>query len=854
MAIQVDGPDGSSFEFPDGTLQDTITGALQKHYGPPKTAVDTNDPRYQQILGNESSKALVRGVPIAGGYVNQAAAGLRALTGEGDYAKNLAQEEAAQAAWEKEHPVLDPALQAAGGTLALGGAGGASATAARALGMTGRLLPAARNAAISGATIGSLDAAARGGDPSEAAAIGAGTGALGVVGGKLVGKGIGAVRDMVHPPAPTPRTIDVNGQPVPVRESVITGNPDTSREEQALLRSGQPAAMQGEQATADALQGAHSGFAEGLAPGTPHPQNPLEAGSAVADDLVSQEAARAQAQVQRETHAAAELAGIRTGIDPNPLAPPAPDTPYGAGQQVSEAIQRGANEARTARTAAYQAQERMPVEFNPANMLAAGDTIRANLNNPRAPGGRVMVSDNVTPLAQQALQVIDNDVSGLRFPNDAARGSRPITAADIEQTRKALVQLRGAANRAARQNGNWEDARAVGRVMDEFDNFVTQTARTKGGVLSGDAQAYLAGMERARALHANYRQTYSAQGPGDKVGRFIENVIGKYPGQELTPDAIAAKLFGPSSEPGGSDTVAIAQRLRGMFGDASPEWAAIRKAAIAHLTEDVGAPLAHGEQADRVLRFLQGTKGRLLAETLFSPAERASLARYANQVRQAVDQVPQAGTVEHKIARLSGRLTGEAATGEQVLSELNGKNGAQLVAGLRGRLTPESFTMLKRGMFQKISQAPEGMIPWGDQKIGQSIAKFLTTDLARELYTPSERLLLEGIAKAHLQVVPIPGTTNPSGTAHMGERLAKGLKSQFLTLLGFTHGGMGGAAIGAALAKGLEWRAASKAANRASDLFLGPRPASGPPPASPQRTAALLAASTASLRDQGAHR
>lgn len=856
MTIIVDGPDGSNFEFPDGTDQQVITGALQKHYGPPKVAASPDDPRFSE--GANAASSVLRGVPVLGAGVNRASAALSAvahpLTGVGTdaptfgerYAKNLEQENQAQADIEKNSPVSNAIAEGIGGTLALGAAGGASSAAARALGMTGKLLPAARNAAMSGAAIGGLDAAARGGDPMTGATVGGLTGAAGVGAGKLVGRGVQAVRDAVSPAPPVPRTIDVNGAPVPVRESVITGNPDTSREEQALLRSGQPAAMQGEEATAAGLQGAHSDFSEGLAPGVPHPESPLAAGGAAADDLVSQEAQRAAAEVQRQTAADQARVGLRTDLAP---AQPGPETPYGAGQQVSEAIRGGADQARAARTTAYQAQERLPGEFNPAHMLRAGDTIREGLNNPRAPGGRVMISDNVTPMAQQALAVVDHDMAGLRFPNDAARGARPITPADVEQTRKALVQLRAGANRSARMNGNWEDARAVGRVMDEFDNFVQNTARRPGG-FSGDAEAYLAGQERARALHANYRQTYSAQGPGDKVGRFIENVIGKYPGQELTPDAIATKLFGSAREPGGADTVPILQRLRTMFGE-SPEWGAIRKAALAHLTEDLGAPLPHGDQADRVLRFLQGSKGRLTAETLFNPSERANLATYAQRVRSAADPIPQTGTVEHKIAQLSGRFNGQPATGEQILSELTGKQGAQLAAELRTRLSPESFAMLKRGMFQKISAAPEGMIPWQDQKIGQSIAKFLTTDLARELYTPAERILLDGIAKAHLRVVPVQGTTNPSGTAHMGAKLATGLKNQFLTLIGFSHGGLPGAAVGAALAKGMEWRSASKAASRASDLFLGPRSRSVMP-TSPQRASALIAPSTAAIRDRSA--
>jgi hypothetical protein len=137
------------------------------------------------------------------------------------------------------------------------------------------------------------------------------------------------------------------------------------------------------------------------------------------------------------------------------------------------------------------------------------------------------------------------------------------------------------------------------------------------------------------ARPAEARRNFSSQGPGDKVGHTIEDIIGRYPGQEITPDKIVQHLIGSASEPGGGNTVQLAQRLQNLLGPNSPEWASIRKAAIAHMTEAPAGTEAipHATQADRIMNFLNGTKGRMLAQTLFSPGERQRLADYATRLR-----------------------------------------------------------------------------------------------------------------------------------------------------------------------------------------------------------------------------
>ena len=63
MTITVEGPDGSSFDFPDGTTQDVIMGMVQKHYGvtPSSSAPSPDDPRFS---GGANAAAETLRVPM----------------------------------------------------------------------------------------------------------------------------------------------------------------------------------------------------------------------------------------------------------------------------------------------------------------------------------------------------------------------------------------------------------------------------------------------------------------------------------------------------------------------------------------------------------------------------------------------------------------------------------------------------------------------------------------------------------------------------------------------------------------------------------------------------------------------
>lgn len=843
MPIDVTGPDGSSFSFPDGTPSETVTSALAKHYGEPKTE-PASVPYDKQELHAQDTRALLRGVPIVGPLAtNRLAAGLRTAFNGGDYSTNLSQEEQAQKDFEKEHPVLDAVTEGIGGTLALGGAGGLVPGAARVLGMTGKVLPAMKNAALSGAAIGGLDTAARGGDVSTGATTGALTGAAGVVGGKLLGRGVDAAGRALAREVPTPqRFIDVNGERVPVRESVETGNPDTSRAEQNFIKEGQPAAVAAEDATQAAMAKTHSNLSEALDPTGARPATtPLEAGDAAAGDLVSREQARAAAEVQRLQSTANETGNLRASMDaPVPQGaqtpPPAPHMPDDVGTTLSTSLRDLFGRARAATRAAYEAQGQLPGEFNPSRLLGSGEAIRMRLNS--APGNdRVRISPEVTPTAQAALRTIDEEVGGLRFTNDAARGQRPITPADVEQARKQLVILRRQANNAARTTGNWEDARAVGRVIDEFDNHIARVAQRPGG-FTGDAQAYLSGQQNARALHASERAAFSRRGPGDAVGSMMENIIGKYPNQEMSPQKIIKTLLGSPDSPGGPEhAVAALEHLRNVLGENSREWSAVKKAAISHFTEPLpgGEAIAPAKQGERMLRFMGNQRH---SGTIFDPSERARLMSHANRLRGVEDPMPTKGTVQQKIAVLSGRHTGEAATGAQVLSAI--EHDPKLAREVLRQVSPESAAMLKQGLWKKISEAGEDRTAWGHQRTGEQIAKFVNTELARAVFTPNELMMMRTIADAHHRLVPVPGSTNPSGTAHTAKKLLAGMRHQLLGLFGFAHGGIPGASIALGMGKALEWVGEKKAAKEATRLFLGQQARTRAPSTLPQ--AALVAA------------
>lgn len=862
MTIEVIGPDQSKFQFPDGTPEPTITAAMAQHYGaatqtapaaPAAPKYDPADPRF----ADQSVKAALRGVPVLGAGLEKASAGISALaqpvTGVGSdktsiadrYVANLEQEEAAKADYETKHPIKSAVEGMVGGGLALGGAAGAVPAVAKGLGMVGPLRTAIPAAVASGGAIGGADALARGTDPVTGAEIGALTGGLGVVGGKAVGKIWDKARGMfVDAPTPTPtRTMRVNETDVPVRESVITRDPSTSAREQSILHEGEGApaqavGRQAQEATEAAMEAEHARLAASLDPTGQRPAtSPMAAGEAISSEVSAQEAARAAAEAARLQAVTAEGGALREGLNTSPTPGVLADTPASAAQQVQQALVGRRDALAARRDAAYDRLRATEGEFNPAAFTRTGAAIRRELNAGTDP---VRVDAVTTPRAAQALEDIELNVGQRRFENQAQtelqRGpdgrpaEPPITAETIDSARKRLVSMQRAANQAARSSGDYSDVRAMRRIVNSFQEHVNRAARTPGG-FTGDAEQFISRHDAARGLHSELKRTFGPQNPQDDVGKAIEKIVGKRDVEPAEMEKVSGLMFG-SNDGAGQVPARMARRLLDMFGENSPQIAQLKQGLISHLLDTPAGvePLSHAKAADKIHKFFSGGKTVTLGQTLFSPSERARFLAHANRMRSAADPAP-SNYVEKVIAKWSGRDGALKASPKTIIDDLMGSTGQKgtapaVIDYLKRHTSPETVGQLKQAMWHRITQS-DGAIPWKDQKVGERIIKFLDGDgkgMAEALYTKAEIKAMRELGNAHIKLLPIEGTTNPSKSGYVIARTMKSMAHSLLPFLGFHAGGLPGAAVAMGAKSAANKVIEKRGAAQARELFYGPQP------------------------------
>lgn len=449
-----------------------------------------------------------------------------------------------------------------------------------------------------------------------------------------------------------------------------------------------------------------------------------------------------------------------------------------------------------------------------------------------------------TAVEHALLQLEQEDAAGLgrvaAAPPKAARAEKPapvaaapevpagspFTMRDVEQVRKQLSTLYGDARRAMMSGGSGADLHALEHITDHFDARVAQMIEQ--GKFGGDGPAVLRMQQEARAAFADYKQKFAKRGAGDQVGAAVEKILGKFSDTKATPDAIVTLAYGSPSAPGGQMPVQIAQRIERIFGRGSEEFATYKQGLFSHLT--------HGEPekaAARIDEFLNGTKGRLLAQTVFEPGERASLSQYANRLHGIAPQANEPGALGAALRRITGADGGAPASANDVVNYLYGPTGkgsgrvsVPLAAYLKQNLSQEGFAAVRQGMWEKLVNAGEGKVPFEAQALSQRLHEFLNesgSSLAKVLYSPRELELMRQIASVYKQMIPVKGTTNPSGTAPMLARIANGARSSLLPLLGFSGGGLPGAAVALGLDKGLTAARNASAKRGATELFYGPQ-------------------------------
>lgn len=815
-------------------------------------------------------RATARGVPIIGGALNKANAATNAVLSpliepfmspsESDisrngetlperYRKSLDMQNQRDAAFEAQHPVIDTAAEIAGGvgaTLPVA----ATSAGAKFLGMSGTLPQMIRRGTTSGALIGGADAAVRGQDPTTGAEVGAALNAVAPVLGRVAGKAIQKFRgNGATVPQVTER---VGNTEVPLTQSQVTGDAAQSAEEQILRRGGRGEPAQQVTQDFEALQNqrlaaASDEISAGLDPtGASLRTAPQDAAQRVSSELGDAQAQRAAAQMSADAATAREGAALRGDLA-TPTGRPGniADTPLAAAELIGTSIRNTAQVGRDMRTSAYRALGDTPGEFAPAAFQRIGQSVRNRLGRGDNP---VVVSDTLTPNAAEMLRDLDANIGGQRFQNNAANGAAtldasgrpvapPITAQTVEEARKRLVSFAADARKAARSGTGTgpADFRAAGRILDAFDEHMGDAVRA--GAFSGDSAAYQAAQQRARGSHRNYRQTFAARAPDDDAGKIFEKVIGRLDGEPAAPSELANKMFGSASDPGGGLAVRFAQRLRDLYGADSREWAAYRQGLLAHITDTTEGLAARdpNKTADRVLKFLNGTNGRGLAQVAFSPAERQRLGGYAAQVRATAPAPKPTSEIERVMARISGADGSVPASPTEIADYLFSRSGAgnrgvsvRLAERLKQELSPEGWTSVRQGMWQKLINAGEGKIEFGPQKLSQRLHEFLNESgkpLAEALYSAQERAQMAQLAKVYKQMIPVPGTTNPSGTAPMLKKIADKSTNTLLALLGFSHGGLPGAALAMGAEHGLRGIRNSRAAGDAVKRFYGAQPA-----------------------------
>lgn len=134
------------------------------------------------------------------------------------------------------------------------------------------------------------------------------------------------------------------------------------------------------------------------------------------------------------------------------------------------------------------------------------------------------------------------------------------------------------------------------------------------------------------------------------------------------PNRVLSDLFGSGIPGGRPGQAAYGKGLRQYLGAESPEWSGLRQAAWLRLTQrhEGGPALSPKREAERVRAFLTG-EGKGLAETMFSPPERALMGRYADTLaltEQRGQVLPDGG----RAAKIGG----------QVLNVIAGLAGAKL--------------------------------------------------------------------------------------------------------------------------------------------------------------------------------
>lgn len=647
-----------------------------------------------------------------------------------------------------------------------------------------------------------------------------------------------------------------------------TGNLDTIRYEDMAARGAygpeaqQKAAQFFDQQFKDTQAGGQS-VGQQTARNAAVADNPSEAATAVNSE-VADRAARARAlQGSVEQQAQAEADAQRgmvsdqgRALDESLRGGALPiENPREAGEVVGQNVRDAATANRGEFKGLYNEAFSKPGEFRVDAVKGIGDRIK---NEATFGDNPVIIDDQLTPSSSKAINALD-EMSQPSIQNKADPRAPPnpddisgVSLKGVDQMRKKLV----AYYQSAKASGNGTDIRAMGRIMDGFDNQI-ERAMTEG-LFSGDPRA-LSALQEARASFSRYQKTFKPQQAGDDVGTAMRRIVDR----NATPEETANMIVGSGKIGNAGLPVRIADRLEQVLGKDSDSWSALRqamwqKASQVHNTAGAVDP---AKSANSITEFT----GSSLAQRMFTAQERAAMRSHAQGIRDLdrnIEQLPATQTAnrvrEAYQDTFGGRDLGGAPAAafkrmvEGVATPEEITNGVFKVigAGNPGHVTrtlqaierivgPDSEAMgsIRQGVWQKLTQAASGKDQPGAQKAMQAINEFLNGSgktIAEQLYSPKELALMDRYQKAlKLTIIPKYARTNSDTAPAMLAAVRKyaGMIGSALGVVG--HGGAEG---------GLSGYAVGKLLDKAGDKFLAARQSKKlgdslnnivPPPAKP---------------------
>ncbi len=286
--------------------------------------------------------------------------------------------------------------------------------------------------------------------------------------------------------------------------------------------------------------------------------------------------------------------------------------PVEAADIAFQGVQRKADEAKAAAQVFYKESENAGVKIQPE----AFDDLIAGIEN-RLANAEVIV-DGGTPQANRMLEILRNRSS-------AAKRDKPfpVSLELVDKTRSRI----STSLRDARRRGDTAEVEALSEILTGMDDWVD--GAIDRAMFEGAPEGVEA-LKAARKLWTQYRKTFFGKKGADK---FIAKMVQ----DEAGPRDVFGWLYSNGRMGAGKQSTQFARRLKGILGEDSAEWAALRQGAWAKLTKGVSNADGPGAQkiGQDIRKFLTGDT-RSLAQTLFSADEIKQMQVYARGMSQTV--------------------------------------------------------------------------------------------------------------------------------------------------------------------------------------------------------------------------